>query len=54
MGYSPWGCKESDMTHEFTHRQALPAAFLLEGSLEIPSTLATVGFFAKVKSPLPF
>lgn len=33
---------------------SLPTAFLLNEILEIPSALATVAFFAKVKSPCHF
>ena len=54
-GYSPWGCKESDMTHESTHRQALPTNCLsIRRDSGNTFCFGHCCSFAKVKSPLPF
>ena len=37
MGYSPWGCKESDTTEQLYTHTHTPPSWLLGGGLDFPS-----------------
>jgi len=43
MGYSPWGCKESDMTyHTCTHDTLLLVPFLYYKGTKLPSVMSAM------------
>ena len=56
MGYSPWGCKESDMTyHTCTHDSLLLVPFLYYKGTKLPSVMSAMySCFNKEVSHLNF